>query len=139
MHCRRGTTLIEVLAGLVILGTLLVSIAAARSRFQRQWSQADRRVAAVRATDSMLADWLAGAPQNISTHGSGPLPGMPDCTWRTRVIAARGAADVQAVVVRLEVFDRGTGGSGEAMFNVDFLLHDFRKPPVSATPGLGAK
>jgi hypothetical protein len=43
------------------------------------------------------------------------------------------------VVVRLEVFDRAAGGSREAMFNVDFLVHDFRRPAVEAAPALGAK
>src|SRR5881394_3936045 len=93
---RRGATLIEVLAGLVILGTLLVAIAAARGRFARQWVEADRRLAAVRAADKMLADWMAGAEQNIPLQAQGELPGVPKCVWRTREIRSQGAEDLRA-------------------------------------------
>jgi type II secretory pathway pseudopilin PulG len=121
-------TLIEVLAGLVILGTLLVSIAAARGRFARQWVEADRRLAAVRAADAMLAQWMAGAPQNIPVQGHGELPGVAKCGWRTNAVAGPGAEELRAVVVRLEVFDQ-TARTREPLFHVDFLVHDFRQPP----------
>ena len=129
---RPGATLIEVLAGLVILGTLLVSIAAARGRFARQWVEADRRLTAVRATDKMLGDWMAGAEQTIPIQAQGDLAGAPKCWWRTREIASRGADELRARVIRLEVFDR-TIRSREPVFYVEFLIHDYRQRVGEAT------
>jgi len=123
---RPGATLIEVLAGLVILGTLLVSIAAARGRFARQWVEADRRLTAVRATDKMLAEWMAGAEQTIPIQAQGELAGAPKCWWRTREIASRGADELRSRVIRLEVFDR-TNRSRGPVFYVEFLVHDYRQ------------
>jgi hypothetical protein len=123
----------------VILGTLLVSIAAARGRFLRQWAVADRRLAAVRAADALLADWMAGAPQNIPMHSQGTFPGLPNCSWTTHVIPGGRAADLQAIVVRFEVFDRAAGAAGDPLFNVDFLLHDFRKRSVPVAPANGGR
>ena len=123
---RPGVTLIELLAGLVILGTLLVSIAAARGRFSRQWAEADRRLSAVRAADKMLAEWMAGAEQNIPIQSQGELAGVPNCSWRTREIRSPAAEELRARVVRLEVFDR-TSRSREPLFYVEFLVHDYRQ------------
>src|SRR5437763_958795 len=95
---RPGVTLIEVLAGLVILGTLLVSIAAARGRFARQWVEADRKLSAVRAADKMLADWMSGAEQNIPVQSQGDLAGVPKCSWRTREVRSQGAEDLRSRV-----------------------------------------
>ena len=129
---RPGATLIELLAGLVILGTLLVSIAAARGRFARQWVEADRRLSAVRAADKMLGQWMAGAEQNIPVQGQGDLPGVTKCTWRTREIRSQGAEELRARVVRLEVFDR-TSRSRDPLFYVEFLVHDYRQRAVEVT------
>jgi len=123
----------------VILGTLLVSIAAARGRFLRQWAAADRRLAVVRAADALMAEWMSGAAQNIPTRAEGTFTGLPNCSWKTHLIPARDAADLRAVVVRLEVFDRAPGAGREALFNVDFLLHDFRQPAISPTPANGGR
>src|SRR5258708_6113679 len=126
-HCRRGTTLIEVLAGLVILGTLLVSVSVARGRFLRQWAAAHHPLSAVRATDVMLARWLAGPPQNVPLHGQGTLDGAPNCVWATRVVTDSASARLGALVVRVEVFDRSAGVAREPLFQVEFLLHDYRR------------
>src|SRR5689334_22545670 len=123
---RSGVTLIEVLAGLVILGTLLLSIAAARGRFARQWAESDRHLTAVRAADKLLSDWMAGAEQNIPVQGQGDLPGVAKCSWRTREIRSQGAEVLRSRVVRLEVFD-GTSRSRDPLFYVEFLVHDYRQ------------
>jgi len=120
------------LAGLVILGTLLVSIAAARGRFARQWVEADRRLAAVRAADKLLGQWMAGAEQNIPVPGQGELVGVPKCSWRTREIRSQAAEELRARVVRLEVFDR-TSRSRDPLFYVEFLVHDYRQRAVEVT------
>ena len=128
---RRGVTLIETLAGLVILGTLLVSVAIARGRFLRQIAEADRRLAAIRATDAMLATWMSGPAQNVPVGKEGVLDSTQSLIWRTREFRDPEASRMSTIVVRLEVFDQSSSASNRAaapVFAVEFLLHDFRMP-----------
>src|SRR3954454_13523328 len=83
---RRGVTLIEVLAGLVLLGTVLASVLIARGRFVRQWAQAEQRLASVHAADAMIARWMSGGPQAVPVPAQGAVDDLPGYTWRTRWI-----------------------------------------------------
>jgi hypothetical protein len=126
-------TLIEILAGLVILGTLLVSVAIARGRFLRQIAEADRRLVAVRAADALLATWMSGPPQNVPVGKQGILDPVLSLTWRTRAIRDPDASRLGAIIVRMEVFDASSSAlknAGAPVFTVEFLLHDFRTPQV---------
>jgi Tfp pilus assembly protein PilV len=117
----RGTTLIEVLAGLVVLGALLVSIAIARARFAHQQADADRRLRATRAADAMLATWFAGPTPAVPLAAAGALDGAPEFSWQTHVLPNRSAATLGAVVVRLDVIDRSMPKA--AVMSVDLLVH----------------
>ena len=138
-------TLIEVLCGLVLLGTVLASVCVARGRFLRQWGAADRRLQAVRAVDAMLSQWIAGSPDSVPLPGYGHLQGAPNLIWRTRRIREVNAANLGVVIVRLEVFQQvagssladfpdDAGNSRQPLLTVDFLLHDSR---LAATPPRG--
>src|SRR5258706_1601225 len=96
----RAATLIEALAGLVVLGTLLVSITIARGRFMRQRAQAEQKIAAAAAVDSLVSKWMAGNGAAIPLADAGPLDGLPNHTWHTRVIAQK--PDINASSIRLE-------------------------------------
>src|SRR3954469_11397641 len=98
-----GATLIETLAGLVILGTLLVSITIARGRFIRQRALAEQKIAAAAAVDRLVARWMAGTGSAIPLSAQAPLDGVVNHTWRTRVIHDRAASEMGASIVRLEV------------------------------------
>src|SRR5580765_3308310 len=100
----RGATLIEALAGLVVLGTLLVSITIARGRFVRQRAQAEQKIAAANAVDALISRWMAGDGAAIPLSDAGPLDGLPNHTWHTRVIESK--LDLSASVIRLEVTNR---------------------------------
>src|SRR5438552_2996453 len=104
-RARRGTTLIEVLAGLVVLGTLLVSVAIARARFVHQAADAERRLRAAQAADALLSSWFTGPAPAVPASGDGPVEDLPGYTWRTRPIRDADAARLGAMIVRLEVID----------------------------------
>src|SRR4051812_46494797 len=89
---RRGTTLIEVLAGLVVLATLLVSVGMARARFLRQWAEADRKLQVIRSTDRLLGTWMSGPAEAVPVASEGALENVPKCVWRTRVLDDPAAA-----------------------------------------------
>lgn len=128
-------TLVEVLAGLVVLGTLLAAVTVARGRLLRQWAEADRRLQATRALDVLLSEWLSGSPQAVPVTSQGPLVGgAANQVWRTRLMRDPAAAELGAVVVRLEVFD--TVNSRKPTVTLDFLLQSPRPPttqPLAAT------
>ena len=72
--CLRSFTLIEVLAGLMILGTLLVSMILAKQNLLDQQARARRKLDAVRLADALLAYWHVTSAR---LPGNDPLPLMP--------------------------------------------------------------
>jgi prepilin-type N-terminal cleavage/methylation domain-containing protein len=106
---RRGLTLIEIVAGLVVLAVLISALTIARGRFLRAWSQGQRKLEATAAVDRMLAGWIGGGGGDdaIPVPGQGALNGVEGCTWRTNWMPEEGARRLGAGVVRLEVMDGG--------------------------------
>jgi hypothetical protein len=109
-----------VLAGLLLLGTLLVSVTVARGRFIQQWTAADRKLTAIRWADGQVAQWLAGPATAVPVNAEGTLDAPAKCGWRTRRVPDVSAEALGAAVVRLEVIDRENGDA--ALASVDFLL-----------------
>jgi hypothetical protein len=102
-------TLIEVVAGLVVLSVLVSSVTLARGRFMRQWGDAKRKAAVTEAVDRMIASWLGGeGADNIPVPARGVLDGVEGATWRTDWIANPATHRLGAGVVRVEVFAGGT-------------------------------
>src|SRR6266566_405840 len=119
----RGVTLIEALAGLVILGTLLVSITIARGRFIRQRGLAEQKIAAAAAVDRLIAKWMAGSGAAIPVSAQGPLDGVANHSWRTHTIHDQSASEMGASIVRLEVIsDR----NAPPIITLDLLRHEDR-------------
>ncbi len=130
-------TLVEVIAGLVVLGTLLAAVTVARGRFLRQWAEADRRLQATRAVDALLSEWLSGSPQAVPIRSQGLLAGgAANQIWRTQVIKDAAAAELGAIVVRLEVFN--TQAPRKPTLTVDFLLPSPRPATTPTTQPLAA-
>jgi prepilin-type N-terminal cleavage/methylation domain-containing protein len=135
---RGGMTLIELLAGLVVLGTVLASVAVARGRFMRQWADADRKLLVTRAADAMLENWMIDPTRRVPLHGQGPLAGAPECDWQTAVLNEPESATLGAMTIRLSVFDRKPSYPGAPrrtssgpVLTVDLLVH--KMPKVAPT------
>jgi len=113
-------TLIEVIAGLVVLAVLVCALTLARGRFMRQWESAQRRMQAAEALDRMLAGWIGGAGTQdaIPVPARGTLPGVEGCAWRTQWVADAGAMRLGAGVVRVEIID-----AGRRIFSIDVMKH----------------
>ena len=126
-------TLVEVMAGLVVLGTLLAAVTVARGRFLRQWAEAERRIQATRAVDALLSEWLSGSPQAVPIHSQGPLVGgASNQVWRTQAMRDPAGSELGAIVVRLEVFD--AANSRKSTLTVDFVLPTPRPAPATTQP-----
>jgi hypothetical protein len=104
---RRAATLIEVLAGLVVLGTVLSAVVIARGRFVRQWAVAEQRLDAVRAADGLVGSWMSGIGSVVPLRGEGVLES--GYLWRTEPVVDENARKLDAVVVRLELYRREAG------------------------------
>ena len=119
---RPAMTLIEVVAGLVILGTILASLAVARGRFARQWGEADRKLTATRALDALIAEWMQKSDVPLNRHGV--LPDAPHLIWRTRALRDRAASTLGAAIIRVEVFDQANEDRAAAVpvVTVDLLM-----------------
>jgi hypothetical protein len=126
-------TLVEVLAGLVVLGTVLASLVVARGRLLRQWADADRKLTAAHAVDELMSKWMSGPPNAVPVPRQGALAGAPDCVWRTQFVAGRAARDLHARVVRVEVFDARAPRRTTPLLTLDFLLRDVRQNLPAAT------
>jgi type II secretory pathway pseudopilin PulG len=123
--CRRsavqGLTLVEVIAGLALLATLLAAILVAFGRQAAQMRKSRDRLKAVELADRLLGDWSAqNAIPAIGTEQT--LEGTKD--WRWRLVEA-GSADLDAAglaAVRLEVFRPIVGTPDQVLASVDLLV-----------------
>jgi len=116
-----GMTLIEVVTGLAILGTILAAVVLAKAKHTRQLARADRQLEAVTATDQMLSAWWL-TPDTIPRSGSGRLPGLPNLSWKTRVTENIPLGNTTADVVRLEVRDERSTDSQPTLITLDLIL-----------------
>ena len=123
-------TLIEVLAGLVVLGTVLASVTIARGRFMHQAARAHQKIEATRAVDEMISTWLSGPPDAIRVPSQGSLEGTTNLSWRTAWRADRAAESLGARIVRLDVVDR-TAPRDDPNLSIEFVVRDLRE---RATP-----
>ncbi len=125
---RRATTLVEVIAGLVVLGTVLASVVIARGRFLHQRALADRQLRAIEAIDRLVESWTAGGTifDTVPRFGSGPLPGVEGYRWRTAERRDPSAAALASHVIRVEVWGPGEAETEgrRSVVSIDLLVHD---------------
>ncbi len=119
---RRGLTLIEVMASLAILGSLLVSLLMAKARSIQQWNAANRRIEATAAADGLLAEWWP-KPSTLPRQATGKVAGTETLSWRTRVIEDQAMEGFGIEIVRLEIIDEQTVEKMDPLITVDLLLN----------------
>ena len=101
-------TLVEVAAGLALLGTLLVAILMTEGRCRRQSAGARDRIAACAVADQLLQKWYA-QPEKFPRSDSGEFDSQGFWTWRTRPVENPSLAQVGCQLMRLEVFAQDSG------------------------------
>ena len=106
----------------MVLGTLLVSITIARGRFVRQRALAEQKIVAAAAVDALVSKWMAGNGAAIPLSAAGPVDGLPNHTWHTRVLEKK--PDLNASIIRLEVTNQS---SDIPILTLDLLRHNDRR------------
>ena len=98
---RVGLTLIELVVGLVLLATLLVSILLASSRYEKSLRLAKDRRKAVQLADVLIAEWF-DSPRGIPIQANGPLD-AEGLVWRTQLARNDQLFGRDVRIVRLDV------------------------------------
>ncbi len=115
-------TLVEVLAGLALLASVLVGLLAAKAGYARQSERADLRLRAVTAADQLLAGWWQ-SPGGVPGSADGATPGDAGLRWRTRLVANAAVEEIGASNVRLEILSAAQDGRAPSfVLAVDLVL-----------------
>jgi len=136
---RRAMTLIEVLAGLVVLGTVLASVTIARGRFMQQAARAHQKIEATHAADELISSWLSGPPDAIPVPSQGSIESSSNLIWRTSWRPDRAAENLGARIVRLDVIDRAGRTGAPATLSVEFVVRDLRDRASPASQPSGVR
>ena len=136
-------TLVEVVAGLALLGSVLVAMLLARAGYMRQAARANRRLEAVAAADALLAAWHRD-PAILHPGSGGTVAGEGQLAWRTRLVPSAEADSLGARVVRLEMLDeRSATSPPPVLATVEFLVepenHEPLAPPATQPEGAGSQ
>jgi len=139
-------TLIEVLGSLVLVATLLASMLSIKSDATRQYSNARRRLQAIRAADDLLTRWWPPAPGSRSSpasegrqrdsakqyprEDSGTLPNQR-LVWRTEPVDNDEITQLGLEVIRLEILDQDQAETDKPLAYVEIILP---KPPQIEAP-----
>jgi len=107
-------TLVEVVASLALLGSLLGAAVLAKGRLMRQWSVAQDRVEAVELLSAQLALWHGSQGQDGTEQsegsawphsGEGPLGQDGQWWWRAEALEVETSQVAGLSVVRFTAFD----------------------------------
>jgi len=117
----RGLTLVEVVAGLVLLATLLASILVAFGSQAAQIRAARDRMAAIDMADRLLSEWTSqNAIPAVGTQQS--LPGTENWSWR---VVAKKSAELERTGVSsvcVQVFRSPQTGTERVLASVDVIV-----------------
>lgn len=120
-YCRRAFTLVEVVASLMLLGTLLVGILAAHRRHTEQVRSARARLEAVAAAEKLLESWCEKDTWG-ATSSSGRFAETSRLSWRWTITARPELRPVNAAIGRLEVLD-GNSHNQIPLVSVEILTN----------------
>ena len=120
-------TLIEVLAALMLMSSILVALITARGRLLSQHTQAMAKQEAVRVADELLATWWNTDPPAIPMEGEGDVLGHPGWVWRTSEVGLV-AEGLPVQTIRLAIIDERNPSDPNELVRVDVLA------PTSGSP-----
>lgn len=102
---QNGFSLIEVIASLMLVGTLLVAVLTAHRRNLQQTIRAEKRLAAVTALDALMTERMSPSSEKNDDLPEYQIAGYPDFLWRSHDRYDAAAESLGAVVLRIEVYD----------------------------------
>jgi hypothetical protein len=123
-------TLIEVLAGLVVLGTVLASVTIARGRFMQQTVVAQQKLLAVQAADELVSSWLSSPAGVVDVPAQGVL--RDSLAWRARQVVSRDAEALGVRMIHVDVLEKHS--RGRLLLSLEFVAPQPRASSASTQP-----
>lgn len=118
----------EIVVGLVLMGTLLSASILALSKHRRQLVLAEQRVAACAVADDLLFQ-LSGQSGGFPLNASGPVAGHPNWRWQTSVVGLTNPFEIPMRVIRFEIVE-SNGSEKKRLVSVDVV-----KPAATENSG----
>lgn len=103
-----------------------MAVLTTKAKLTRQWSHAQQRLRATEAADALLTAWWQ-EPKTFPREAGGLVRGEPGLRWRTTVVPNGPINQMNATVVRLEVFGAvGAARGDDVLARVEVVLNDDR-------------
>ncbi len=103
---RRGSTLVEVLAASVIVGSAVTTMLVAQSRSLRQLEASQNELVARHMAKRLIAEWRL-SDEKMATPATGSLPNKDRWDWIRSADQVLIAKDIKATQVNLRLVRRG--------------------------------
>ena len=116
----KGFSLVEVVIGLVLMATLLVSTLLAYGAHQHQRALANAGIEAVAIADELLHR-MSNSRDGIPSVGRGVIPGKPSWFWETTIVGTTLPAGVPLQVIRFQVGRVTSEGAVQSLTSVDVV------------------
>ena len=118
---RTGLTLVEVVAGLALMATVLVAMLLLKTQFIHQLATSNSRLRSAAAADSLLDQWWAN-PTAFPINRSGTVSDFPGLEWQTHVVPTEVVEHLHARVIRLDIMSEA-----KIITSVELLLPKERR------------
>lgn len=119
---RTGLSLIELVAALAVLGTILAGVVVAKARHTRQLAEAKHRLEAVALADRTIAQWWM-SPEGLPIDQHGTVGRTPALRWRSQLVPNDELQRLGARVVRVEFSDAAAeAGQADPVLVVELAL-----------------
>jgi len=102
---RFAFTLLEVMVGLVLMGTLVASGLVALASHQHALLLAKQKQQANQVAETLLTNWYE-VQGRVPMRDQGSIANNGEWTWRTQPVGLRSVCGLQTIVIRLEVLGR---------------------------------
>lgn len=122
--CDAGLTLIEVIVGLVLMATLLMTSWTAISQQRRHRAFATKKQQACQVAESIVSQWYERNGQ-IPLRAQGFAGSMREWSWQTQVVGTASLCGMQLPIVRLEVMGRvGTDHQPHVLCSLELVQRE---------------
>lgn len=126
-NARRAMTLVEVIAGIALLGTVLAVTVLSHGRLLRQHQRAQTKLQAVAAVDQLLSQWYANG-EAVPVEASGKWPGSPVVVWKTQRGRTQTSGAISVDVVELTAKIEGESPSLPPLVRIELALSPREQP-----------
>ena len=118
---RLAFTLIEVIAGLILMGSLVASGLVALSSHQHAILLAKQKLQANQIAEMLLTNWYE-VQGRVPLRDQGIIGSQSEWIWRTQPVGLRSVCGLEASVIRLEVLGQvGRNVDPQILVSIELL------------------